>query len=580
MATPANNLDIYVSYTYHFELHCTDDWDEIKNIAISNLSTTRFASAGTLMINTRTDAHQTIDNVSLECVAPASSVGDMPSGLTDLKFVVKEPGGFSFIEKIKKRMYELDISEIGQAIFGLKIIFVGRKENNDVDVKELQIIPLSLVYMAGNFSQDGGHYQLDFTCLTNMATVRPGPVGQHLNYAFINRNIVFSANTIEEAFAALEKNLNENYLQVYSKELSNSNGSKTLVYKIDFDSEIKGLIAGVAKESFAPDANKTFSFGPNQSITKALRDIIDRCPELAKKIGPTSKALKNELHNGVFVPIVTAGIYPKPKTVEVHFNISIYKGGGSKFEFDYFFSDPGKNVDIANYNLVFNNVSALLATNQTTGADTGSNFSGQLVFDQRYMNLIHEPVTQTKQKVRKIERSDIDKPSGNVAYHPISPNQDGHSSLPYTAVAPIRLSSNAFADFNATIEPEQIINIRGHYQILELCITSPDKIDNTKLSAGGGIWAKVNIFMLDEGSPTGKRQFFYTGYYQVTVIVSNFSEGKFTQTIRMVMNQGFTDFEAQTQSNGDKQKRLEHEASLPQRMIMMAGEKQAKPVTK
>lgn len=541
MAKPANNLDVYVSYTYHFELHCAKSWDDLSNQNIeSEASTTRFASNGTLMINTRKDAHQTIDDVTFDCIGPSTTIGDAPSGLSELRMIVKEPGGFSFIEKIKARMDELKVTEVANAVFGLKIIFVGRDGENNREIKHLRMIPLCLVYMNGSFTQDGGYYQLDFICYDTLASTRPGPVGQHLNFAFTNKNMAFHANTIEEAFGELEKRLNENYTETYKKELNNNNGSKKLVYKIDFDSDLSGPVVGVVKNSFATDDLKSFSFAPTQSITTIIMDIIKRSPELCAKIGKTSEALKNPLHEGVFVPIITPKVYPKNDVVEIHFNVAIYKGGGNKFEFDYFFSDAGKNVDIQSYNVTFNNVAAVLATNTKSGADTGSNNSATLPLDQRYLNLIHEPVTQTSQKIRPVEKSDINKQKGDVAVPPTPSNQNGYSSLPYTAVAPIRLASNALADFAGSIEPAQTIVIRGHYQILELCISRPDEIDSTMLAAGGGVWAKINIFMPDEGSPNGKRQFFYTGYYNVYLVHNSFSAGAFTQTIHMIMNEGFS----------------------------------------
>jgi hypothetical protein len=55
MANPANPLDRYVSYTYHFELHAGTSWDQLKYLEQSdaNLSTDRFSANGTLLINTK-----------------------------------------------------------------------------------------------------------------------------------------------------------------------------------------------------------------------------------------------------------------------------------------------------------------------------------------------------------------------------------------------------------------------------------------------------------------------------------------------------------------------------------------------
>jgi hypothetical protein len=547
MAKPANELDTYVTYTYHFELHCAKSWDELRSKdVVSEAATTAFASNGTLMINTRKDAHQTIDDVQIDCIGPSTTLGDSPSGLTELRMSVKEPGGFSFIEKLKARMNELDISEIANAVFGLKVIFVGRNGDNSIEIKQLRIIPLCLINMTGSFTHEGGLYQLEFICYDTLASTRGGEVGQHLNYAFTNKNMAFEANTVEEALTQLELRLNENYAETYKKELNNNGGSKKLQYKIQFDSNIRGPVAGVVKNSFATDDLKKFSFHPSQSITSVIMDIIKRCPQLCDRIGGTSDALSKPLHQGAFMPVITPKVYPKNDVVEVVFDVSVYQGGGQKFEFDYFFS--GKNVDIMSYNIIFQQVTAFLATKTKTGADTGMNFSATVPTEdaKRYMNLIHEPVTQTELKYRPVERSDIDRKSGDVAMSPAPSKRtaNGNNSMPFTAVQSVRKASDAIAEYAGAIEPEQVLTIRGHYQILELCISRPDELDTTRLAAGGGVWTKVNIYMpdgVDASGTTQYKKFFYDGYYQIIVVTSQFTGGVFTQVIRMVMNEGFSD---------------------------------------
>lgn len=553
MAKPANPLDVYVTYTYHFELHCARSWDELsaREGIVSEAATTRFASNGTLLINTRKDAHQTIDDVSFDCVGPASTTGDSPTGLSELKMTIKEPGGFSFIEKLRARLDELDISQLPDAVFGLKIIFVGRFADNQIEIKHMPLIPISLINMTGTFTQEGGLYQLDFISLSTLASTRGGPVGQHLNYAYTNKNVAFEANTVEDALQQLEKRLNENYAETYKTQLNNSGGAKKLVYKIIFDQELCAPVVGVVKNSFATDDIKKFSFHPRQAITSVIMDIIKRSPQLCAKIGKTADGLKNPLHEGVFMPIITPSVYPRANEVEVRFNVSIYKGGGpNKFEFDYFFADAGKNVDIQNYNVTFSQVTALFATQSKSGADTGANFSATVPNEdaKRYRNLMHEPVTQQELPYRPVERSDINRKSGDVALPPAPSvrSANGNNALPFTAVAPIKLASDAIADFTGAIEPEQVINIRGHKDILEACITRPDNFDSTKLTSGGGVWVKVNIWMIDgdttteqQGGPR-RRPFFYQGWYEVYVITNTFSSGVFSQQLRMIMNEGFT----------------------------------------
>ena len=109
MANPANPLDRYVTYTYHFELHAGTSWDQLKYLEQSdaNLSTDRFSANGTLLINTRKDAHQVIDFVKI--VATQSRTGGgigafVIAGADNqpVEITISEPGGFAFIEKIQR----------------------------------------------------------------------------------------------------------------------------------------------------------------------------------------------------------------------------------------------------------------------------------------------------------------------------------------------------------------------------------------------------------------------------------------------------------------------------------------------
>jgi hypothetical protein len=549
MAKPANPLDVYASYTYHFELHAAGSWDKIKeNNNVSELSTTRFASAGTLLINTRKDAHQVIDDVNFQCIGPATSHGGASVGLTELKMMIKEPGGFSFIEKIKARMNELDMSQLSNICFGLKIIFVGRRPNNEVEIKHLRTIPLLLAEMSGNFTPEGGVYQLNFISYDTLAYAKAGP-GQQNNFANINTSMSFNATTVEGAMAMLEKKLNEDYNEIYEKKLINDGGAKKLVYKLTIHGEIRGDVVGVSNNSFATDASTSFSFRPQTPISECIQQIIMRSPSLCAKIGASLVAYKNPLHAGAFMPVISPKVYPRDRVVEVNFVVDLYKGyasNGYKIEFDYYFAEPGKNVDVETYNINFALVQALLFTKAKSGADIGSNSSASLQTQdpKRYLNLVHEPVTQTALPYRPPERNETNLKSGDTATPPTASKSDrvGHNALPASAVPSARLAADAKAEFQGAVDPEQTLKIRGHYALLDLCISHPDETEMTSLANGKGIFAKVNVYMLDGVDSAGipqRRQFFYTGYYNVFVITNNFSGGLFTQQLTMLMTEGF-----------------------------------------
>jgi hypothetical protein len=556
MAKPANELDKYVTYTYHFELHAARSWDELKNDdKESEARTSRFECNETLVINTRKDAHQVIEDVHFDVIGPIGTT-NTPIGVSDVKMTVKEPGGFSFIEKLKDKMDKLEATNLCNVVFGLKIIFVGRTADNEVEILPLRQIPLVLAGIDGSFSPEGGVYHLEFVCNDTMASTRLGPQGQHLNYAFIGKAISFKSKTIEDAFKALEKGLNDNYESIYNTELDNNKKAKKIVYKLEIDPKIKGELASTVKDNRAPDALMNFIFQPTESVTSVISKILNSCPDLCLKIAESSEALKRPLHKGMFMPVITAKVYPQATEVQVRFVVSIYEGGvlgKNTYEFDYFFAGAGKNIDVQTYNVKFTNVLALTATKQLAGAALHLNLDAQASTKEPlyYANSIHPNVTQDENK-RKVTRSEINQKPGDVALLPVptASSLQGFNTVPFLSLAAIRSAENAYADFGGAIEPEQIMTIRGHYKILESCISHPDKSETDSVATGGSIFAKVNIYMPDDRTfssskdknavfTNGKRKFFYDGYYNVYLVTNKFTGGVFTQELRMIMNEGF-----------------------------------------
>lgn len=546
MAIPENFLDRFVTYTYHFELHCAGDWQTLKaqDGSASESSTTSFDSNGTLMINTRKDAHQTIDEVSFDVLDPSTTRSDAPIGVMDLKLTVKEPGGFSFIEKVKNRMNELNASSSTSLTWGLKIIFVGRDGDNGITIKTLPMIPLMLVHMGAQFQPEGGVYQLDFQCNTTMASTRVE--GQAANYAYISKNISFEANTVEEALQKLEERLNENYREVYTKHLNNDGGAKKVKYSIGFDrSDVGGEVAGVVKRSFASDDKKIFSFSPHQSVASVIIDIIKRSPDMCKKIADSKDKLKSELQQGCFIPTIIPRVITKPDETEVKFDVNVYKGGGKIYTFEYFFADPGQNVDVANFNIEFKEVLALFETQTKQGTDAHANMSATVVNDQRYINSMHEHKVQKELPVRPVERSNIGLKSGDTAVMPAPTERGamGLNSMNLENVPVVRAAIDTFSTYNAAVDPEHVITLRGHYDLLADCIAGPDETSTTSPAAGGAIWFKVNIYMpegIDVKGNMKRRQFFYRGYYRVIAVHNTFAGGVFSQQVRIIMNEGTT----------------------------------------
>jgi hypothetical protein len=99
----------------------------------------------------------------------------------------------------------------------------------------------------------------------------------------------------------------------------------------------------------------------------------------------------------------------------------------------------------------------------------------------------------------------------------------------------LRLASSAQIDFQSTINPTQVFEIRGHLDLLDACIAHPEAINDGGFFGANNTWIKVNIWMPDARVPEGKRAFYYTGYYRLLQVQNHFSGGKFTQSLTMVM---------------------------------------------
>lgn len=538
MAIPQNELDKYVTYTYHFELHMARSWDELKDLSVSSSATTPFYSANTLMINTRMDAHQVIDDVQFECIGPGANFSDVPMGMTDIKMTVKEPGGFSFIEKLHNRMRQLDISEISFAVFGLKVIFVGRTTDiyAEPEVIHLPMIPMVMTWMSGQFLPEGGVYTIDFMSQYTLASPQTGKAG--VNYGYTNKQLGFDAKTVQEALSELEKRLNENYEETYKLKVDNSGGSKKMKWKIEPLGDLTGDVEGIVRSSFAKDDKKHFSFNPSQSITSMIMEIIMSSPDLNKKIAKTSEAMGNPLHEGAFMPVITPRVYQKDGEVEVIFSIGVYKGGGEKMEFDYFFADAGKNVDVQNYNVVITAVTAFLSENSKASTDAHVNMSAQVVNDPpRLANSLHEDKTQPALPYKPAEKFPLGRLSGDEATNPVASlsSNRGNNDQIFTSAPDYKASYMGVAKYSSAIEPEQVLNIRGHLKLLRLCLAGPDKVDPSHFQSGGGIWVKVNIYMPDGFG--NRKKFFYQDYYTVYRITNTFSGGVFSQQLHMMMIQ-------------------------------------------
>lgn len=539
MAKPANPLDRFTTYTTHFELHAAGSWAELAPLASvdSNLSTTRRNGNGTLLINTRKDAHQNIDNVRFRQLAADSDPTASLAPVGNLTFDVTEPGGVFFAEKILNQAARYKIKSLSSGLmFALKIIFVGRDSSNTiVTIPCPSIIPLQLAEMDARFNYQGGDYKMSFIISTYAAapSVKTPKAGVSKAAGYVNKNITIKAKTVSEALSQLEEKLNGNYDKTYETELENSVGAKKILYKINNLGGWAGKLSLVTTETWAPGEEMKLTFNPNEDILSMVRKIIHSSKDVNDLIGSSLSGVYKEFQSGVNIPTYTPRYHLQDGTLELAYDINKYVGGGPLYEFDFLFADAGKNVDVLDFEIRFPNMGTWMNSKSQFGTELNTNASSAVPAAKPdfYSNNVCT-VDTTRQTIYNtpVEKWAIRAGSGDVAFVSQTPNSErgGHPKIKFDAVPSVRLAFETLSAACGAWNPQQSFTIRGHLSLLDDAIGYPDGSKDT-FGTKSGVWIKVNI-KDQEGSP-----FFYTGAYKLMSVDNIFANGKFTQILTVFM---------------------------------------------
>jgi hypothetical protein len=541
MALPANPLDKFVTYTQHFELHAAPDWEQLSKLEFTdrNDSTDRFSPKGTLLINSRKDAHQSIDEVKFMAIANTAANAGFCSSYGEVNFTITEAGGFAFSEKLQLLKDQQKVTILQNLIFVLKVMFVCRDQNNQIKTIYSKLIPMSLMSMKASFDHRGGVYAMSFLIMNSMGATNGNAFGSPLRYAFTNKAVQFEASTVAEALKKLEDGLNANYEETYKNKLDGSVGKK-IKYIIKWDKELNGEVKGNIKNSFAPHDASKFAFNPNIEIGNYIMEILSHSKDINEKIGASKESYAKEFHPNAFMPMVVPRVLMKPDVVEMIYDIQLYKGGSAaKFTFDYYFSDVGKNVDVMQYEVVYENMLAYIATYSNAGQDKHTNSSATCASEvptvyQR--DIVHEDKTKHHLESLRVEKKPLTGIRANDVLPPASANsaiQTGLSTHPVGDVRSVKLATDASLAFMAAgASAQQTFTIRGHLDLLNLCAAYPDG-SNNMFGTNNGVWIKVNIWM-PLGDSGIKKQFYYTGWYQLLSITNHFANGQFTQQLHVI----------------------------------------------
>jgi hypothetical protein len=549
MSIPRNELDVFSTYTYHFELHAAKSWESLKNAQYidQNSYTSPKDANGTLLINTRKDAHQTIDDVRItyHC-SNQNQYGEFTPEST-MSMLITEPNGAFFIEKIHNVMNKFECADVTSLIFGLKIFFVGRTPDNKIKQIEMpSIIPMQILEMKSKFSYKGGEYSLEFSSLsmnttflhTSASDLTPSSASALGGYC--NKTITLKAKTVQEALDKLQKALNDNYADTYKLELKNP-GARDIRYVIK-NQGVQGKLSLTNNDSFDPTDFTTIVCSKDESILSWIYKICRSSKELNEKIGASKEGIKKEGHPGVKMISVIPKFNSKENYLELNYEVGFYEGGGDDlYIFDFMFSEPGKNVDVLDFDIAMTSLRAWYTTT-SHGIDGDSGWSSRMPKQdpKKFGDDIIVPDVRKDKLTNKIEVQTPPIKKGDYAYLNIQSKLDdnGHIKFDHDSVPSAKLAFSCISDMNSAVNSQVAFTIRGNLELLTRGILHPDieYFAGTKAILPGlnsPTQIKVNI-----RSPDSEHYpFFYTGKYGLGAIDNHFSGGLFTQVLYVSMQE-------------------------------------------
>jgi hypothetical protein len=555
MANPANPFDKFVTYTYHFELHASPSWDSIggsNGIRFSDKNSKTYADKpiDTLLINTRQDANQIIDDVKFGYIG--SSVNKfgqyMPDGHMTLK--VTEPSRVYFMEKLSNLMKMNKVSSLGSLHWALKVFFIGRDaDNNIISLPKNGItIPMQFIDMISSFTYKGGEYNMSFVTSASFAGSSVDRAKANVFLAgYCNKDIHVFSKSVKSAITELEKLLNENYRNTYKYDLKNTI-LRNLTYKINIDPKIiDGPIDyAYGKTSTAPADGSTFAFSKDQSIATWIFEILRSSTVLNKLVSESINGIRKEYHPGVkFFSVYPSTTFDENEIL-ITYNIHLYEGANSEIqglaknivEFDFMFGAAGSNVDVLGFDMHMTSALGWFA-NPKISSDSVTGQSGTVSSNQT----VHEDKnSQILSIFKRYNPSLIPGYRNDIAYLPPTCAADDTGLVKYkeSAKEPAKIMFNTVSEMHGAFNAQLTLTIRGHLDLLKTGIVWPlttlGKLEDVPFGVLAPLWVKVNVKSPNENNLDGTHEnFFYRGLYNVLSIENHFSNGQFIQTLSVLM---------------------------------------------
>lgn len=575
MANPKNPLDDYSIYTYHIALFMHKTHEGLKKEMESfdwQTKTSRDEANGSCLLNSVMDPFQLIQELKIQQIAPSVSSEFRTSPFGTFSFRIVEPGNCIFITKIAKLMKKYETKAFASAVWGVKIKFVGRFEDSQIDeILDIKEITGILADIKSSFTQMGSTYDLSFVMADTSGV---GQNDLHINSIYLGtivEPVSFSeVKTLEEAISKLQEKLQKNYDNEVER-LFGETKMRKIRYNFSIqDSDIAGYALDGLDQNHYKDEKYYFTFEKNTPIAHAFTTIIHRCPELLKLVGDSKDAWKKPFHiDGKMYQILSNVEYSEDEIL-VNFKISMYYGldaeieaGESKtvnditthtlYEFDFYYTD-NYNVDVINFDMTANvglilylggspkltDDAQIRANKVEHDGAVGSGDRGGTVFSTNDKANGEHPFKQKKIKTTGA--------SGDIAIFGVQDSSFGGASSQHNKDRTAALES--LAKYCSIDSVSKNLNIRGHADLLKRCFSTGNSLGSSE-----SIWVKLNIFARDDEPTNGdpRVRYFYDGVYSIIGIEHIFNDGKFVQELTLLM----MDFEWINDIEGDSDSPVE-----------------------
>lgn len=528
-----------------------------------------------VIANTTTDSNFIFENIEIHTIVGAITPTEgnpMVSSLfgNTIKMTVVEPFGTRFIEFILGACNALKIDQ-GQAIIVLKTIFVGHRDDGEIEtITDYEAFPFIFQDIGFSFSSSGTIYTIEALPLINGITNLP-------TFTIIGgQSFSVEGNTLKHFIDAFNKHLKN----VSEKARNEAKASGKSFSVPDYVIILEGK--GYSEPSYNLDnfiryRDKTtsniwqYSVPLNTSIIDQLYHVLGNCEKIQEEQKP--KNFQNGVAT-VYTPLIHSKMVQTKEGDQIKTTYYYYirkreqkilkkdeakrrlqqttsttseevqqKQKFQRFlaeqlsksnliEFDFIFS--GKNDDVLRFDMLF-----------------------EFGLGALYNSIIpNQPIEQNKQ----------------ISSPEITTNEKGKNSitttgqnlvLPYTHSNPLK-NPGAYEQFQLLLRRYALfetftsqIEITGNPRLFGMIVNdkiySSSQIERNNTETIFPFFAKINVYMprvtstgfvdFKEGNYDKEKSFadpfWYDGIFTVQEVINKFSEGRFTQTL--VLYQAVTD---------------------------------------